>query len=105
MGMGPVPSTHKALTRAGLTVADIDLFEINEASASQAANCQKKLGIAPEKLDVIGATIAIGHPFGMTASRLVGQALIEGKRRGSKYEVVSMCVAGGASAAGLFEVA
>lgn len=105
MGIGPVFAIPKLLDRAGLKVEDIDLFEINEAFASQAVYCQKKLGIDPEKLNVNGGAIAIGHPFGMTGSRLVGHALIEGKRRGSKYVVISMCVAGGMGAAGLFEVA
>ena len=103
MGIGPVFAIPKLLDRAGLKIEDIDLFEINEAFASQAVYCQKKLGIDPEKLNVNGGAIAIGHPFGMTGSRLVGHALIEGKRRGSKYVVVSMCVAGGMGAAGLFE--
>jgi acetyl-CoA C-acetyltransferase len=105
MGIGPVFAIPKLLDRAGLKIEDIDLFEINEAFASQAIYCQRKLGIDPEKLNVNGGAIAIGHPFGMTGSRLVGHALIEGKRRGSKYVVVSMCVAGGMGAAGLFEVA
>jgi len=105
MGIGPVFAIPKLLDRAGLKLDDIGLFEINEAFASQAVYCQQKLGIDPEKLNVNGGGIAIGHPFGMTGSRLVGHALIEGKRRGVKYVVVSMCVAGGMGAAGLFEVA
>lgn len=105
MGIGPVFAIPKLLNRAGLKMDDIDLFEINEAFASQAVYCQKKLGIDPAKLNVNGGAIAIGHPFGMTGSRLVGHALIEGKRRGAKYVVISMCVAGGMGAAGLFEVA
>lgn len=105
MGIGPVFAIPKLLDRAGLKIDDIGLFEINEAFASQAVYCQQKLGIDPEKLNVNGGGIAIGHPFGMTGSRLVGHALIEGKRRGVKYVVVSMCVAGGMGAAGLFEVA
>lgn len=105
MGIGPVFAIPKLLDRAGLKIGDIGLFEINEAFASQAVYCRKKLGIDPEKLNVNGGGIAIGHPFGMTGSRLVGHALIEGKRRGVKYIVVSMCVAGGMGAAGLFEVA
>lgn len=105
MGIGPVFAIPKLLARAGLTMDDIGLFEINEAFASQAVYCQKKLGIDPDKLNVDGGGIAIGHPFGMTGSRLVGHALIEGKRRGVRYVVVSMCVAGGMGAAGLFEVA
>ena len=105
MGIGPMFAIPKLLDRAGLKIGDIGLFEINEAFASQAVYCQQKLGIDPEKLNVNGGAIAIGHPFGMTGSRLVGHALIEGKRRGVKYVVVSMCVAGGMGAAGLFEVA
>ncbi|AXU21337.1 acetyl-CoA C-acyltransferase (plasmid) [Novosphingobium sp. THN1] len=105
MGIGPVFAIPKLLDRAGLKIDDIGLFEINEAFASQAVYCQKKLEIDPDKLNVNGGGIAIGHPFGMTGSRLVGHALIEGKRRGVKYVVVSMCVAGGMGAAGLFEVA
>ncbi|GFM28886.1 acetyl-CoA C-acyltransferase [Novosphingobium sp. PY1] len=104
MGIGPVFAVPKLLERAGLKVDDIGLWEINEAFASQAIYCQQQLGIDPEKLNVNGGGIAIGHPFGMTGSRLVGHALIEGKRRGVKYVVVSMCVAGGMGAAGLFEV-
>ncbi|QNA86609.1 acetyl-CoA C-acyltransferase [Sphingomonas sp. So64.6b] len=105
MGIGPVFAIPKLLRRAGLKLDDIGLFEINEAFASQAVYCQRKLGIDPDRLNVDGGGIAIGHPFGMTGSRLVGHALIEGKRRGVKYVVVSMCVAGGMGAAGLFEVA
>jgi acetyl-CoA C-acetyltransferase len=105
MGIGPVFAIPKLLDRAGLKIDDIGLFEINEAFASQAVYCQRKLGIDPDKLNVNGGGIAIGHPFGMTGSRLVGHALIEGKRRGVKYVVVSMCIAGGMGAAGLFEVA
>ncbi len=105
MGIGPVFAIPKLLARTGLKMDDIGLFEINEAFASQAVYCQQKLGIDPDKLNVNGGGIALGHPFGMTGSRLVGHALIEGKRRGVKYVVVSMCVAGGMGAAGLFEVA
>jgi acetyl-CoA C-acetyltransferase len=105
MGIGPIFAIPKLLERTGLKIDDIGLWEINEAFASQAVYCQRKLGIDPEKLNVNGGGIAIGHPFGMTGSRLVGHALIEGKRRGVKYVVVSMCVAGGMGAAGLFEVA
>ena len=105
MGIGPVFAIPKLLGRVGLRIEDVGLFEINEAFASQAVYCQQRLGIDPEKLNVNGGGIAIGHPFGMTGSRLVGHALIEGKRRGVQYVVVSMCVAGGMGAAGLFEVA
>ena len=105
MGIGPVFAIPKLLARAGLKIDDIGLFEINEAFASQAIYCQRALDIDPDKLNVDGGGIAIGHPFGMTGSRLVGHALIEGKRRGVKYVVVSMCVAGGMGAAGLFEIA
>mgnify|MGYP001593365296 FL=1 len=104
MGIGPVFAIPKLLARAGLKIDDIGLWEINEAFASQALYCRDQLGIDPDKLNVNGGGIAIGHPFGMTGSRLVGHALIEGKRRGVKYAVVSMCVAGGMGAAGLFEI-
>lgn len=105
MGIGPVFAIPKLLERAGLKIDDIGLWELNEAFANQAIYCQRTLGIDPDKLNVNGGGIAIGHPFAMTGSRLAGHALIEGKRRGVKYVVVSMCVAGGMGAAGLFEVA
>lgn len=104
MGIGPVFAIPKLLKRAHLSVEDIGLWEINEAFASQAVYCRDKLGIDSEKLNVNGGAIAIGHPFGMTGSRLVGHALIEGRRRGVRHVVVSMCVAGGMGAAGLFEI-
>lgn len=104
MGIGPVFAIPKLLARAGLRIDDIGLWEINEAFASQAVYCRDRLGIDPDRLNVNGGGIAIGHPFGMTGSRLVGHALIEGNRRGVRYVVVSMCVAGGMGAAGLFEV-
>jgi acetyl-CoA C-acetyltransferase len=105
MGIGPVFAIPKLLARTGVKMDEIGLFEINEAFANQAIHCQRTLDIDPEKLNVNGGGIAIGHPFGMTGSRLVGHALIEGKRRGVRYVVVSMCIAGGMGAAGLFEVA
>ena len=105
MGIGPVFAIPKLLARAELKIDDIGLFEINEAFASQALYCQRKLGIDPTRLNVNGGAIALGHPFGMSGSRLVGHALIEGRRRGARYVVVSMCIAGGMGAAGLFELA
>lgn len=105
MGIGPVTAIPKLLTRFGLSVADIGLWELNEAFASQAVHCRDVLGIDPELLNVNGGAIAFGHPFGMTGSRLVGHALLEGRRRGVQFVVVSMCVGGGMGAAGLFEVA
>jgi acetyl-CoA C-acetyltransferase/acetyl-CoA acyltransferase len=104
MGIGPVLAVPKLLARHGLTVDDIGLWELNEAFASQAIYCQKKLEIPSERLNVNGGAISIGHPFGMTGSRLVGHVLIEGRRRGVKYAVVTMCMAGGMGAAGLFEI-
>ena len=104
MGIGPIFAIPKLLDRAGLAIGDIGLFEINEAFASQCLYCRDKLGIDPEKLNVNGGAIAIGHPFGMTGSRLVGAALLEGRRRGVRHVVVSMCTAGGMGAAGLFEI-
>ncbi len=105
MGIGPVFAVPKLLARAGLSVADIGLWELNEAFASQCLYCRDHLGIDPDRYNVNGGAIAIGHPFGMTGSRLVGHALIEGRKRGVRWVVVSMCTAGGMGAAGLFEVA
>jgi acetyl-CoA C-acetyltransferase len=105
MGIGPVFAIPKLLDRAGLKIADIGLWEINEAFASQALYCRDKLGIDPDKFNVDGGGIALGHPFGMTGSRIAGHALIEGKRRGVRYVVASMCIAGGMGGAGLFEIA
>lgn len=105
MGIGPIYAVPKLLARHGLKVSDIGLWELNEAFACQALYCRDHLGIDPAIYNVNGGSISIGHPYGMTGSRLVGHALIEGKRRGARYVVVTMCVGGGMGAAGLFEVA
>ncbi|UWR30590.1 acetyl-CoA C-acyltransferase [Sulfitobacter sp. W002] len=104
MGIGPVFAVPRLLERHGLTVDDIDLWELNEAFASQALYCRDRLGIDPDKCNVNGGSIAIGHPFGMTGARMTGHILREGHRRGAKLGVVTMCIGGGMGAAGLFEI-
>ena len=104
MGVGPVYAVPRLLKRHGLKSDDIDLWELNEAFAVQVIYCRDKLGIDPEKLNVNGGSIAVGHPYGMTGARLTGHALIEGRRRKAKYAVVTMCVGGGMGAAGLLEI-
>jgi acetyl-CoA C-acetyltransferase len=104
MGIGPIFAVPALLDRFGLSVDDIDLWELNEAFAVQVVYCRDKLGIPDEKLNVNGGAISIGHPYGMSGARMAGHALIEGKRRGAKYAVVTMCAATGMGAAGLFEI-
>jgi len=103
MGIGPVPAVKKLLAKTGLTVADIDLFELNEAFASQSVYCQRELGIPDDKVNVNGGAIALGHPLGCTGAKLTASALYELKRRGGKRAIVTMCIGGGQGAAGLFE--
>jgi acetyl-CoA acyltransferase len=103
MGIGPIPAVRKLLAKTGLTVNDIDIFELNEAFGSQAVYVQKTLEIPSEKLNVNGGAIALGHPLGCTGAKLTATALYELKRRGGRYAIVTMCIGGGMGAAGLFE--
>ena len=104
MGIGPVLAVPRLLARHGLGVGDIDLWELNEAFASQTLYCMDRLGLDPAKTNVNGGAISIGHPYGMTGARLTGHLLLEGRRRGAKLGVVTMCIGGGMGAAGVFEI-
>ena len=103
MGIGPLPAVQKLLAKTGLKISDIDLFELNEAFASQSVYCQKELGIPDDKINVNGGAIALGHPLGCTGAKLTASALYELRRRGGRYAIVTMCIGGGQGAAGLFE--
>ena len=105
MGIGPVPAIRKLLAQTGLSLADIDLFEINEAFAAQAVYCGRELGVPDDKLNVNGGAIALGHPLGATGAKLSATLIYELRRRGGRLGVVSMCIGGGMGAAGLFEIA
>jgi len=105
MGIGPVFAVPRLLERTGIRMNQIDLWELNEAFAVQVVYCRDKLGIPTDRLNVDGGAVSIGHPYGMSGARMVGHALIEGKRRGARYVVCTMCIGGGMGAAGLFEVA
>jgi acetyl-CoA acetyltransferase len=104
MGIGPIYAVPKLLKLAGLQMHDIDLWELNEAFAVQVIYCRDTLGIPNDRLNVNGGAVSIGHPYGMSGARMVGHALIEGKRRGARYVVCTMCIGGGQGAASLFEV-